>query len=322
MNNSNYSDRENLLAGFFGKKYGKFLYSGTLAVETALIAGGVGKGDYVLIPNYVCYRVLLSTVRLGAIPIIVSPANGYTLTANDIAPVIEKYTVKVAVLVHHLGLPVDIGSIKKICHHGTVIIEDASQAWDIVSTGNKLGTESDYVVTSFGISKPLSLGIGGAIFGDDQNFLKLIDNYTSKSRVSEKALLPYGLPESFNINVENLIKTGNKIVSHQREIAKILSQGLEGTKWEFWQVKNGDNPTWHRFPMWTDDLEQFDKIIEQADIQGIKYEKPHRITLDKTPMAGESVVVVDNLGKKYYHMLVKTRSNLLINIKKWIKTIE
>ncbi len=321
MTNANYSDKENLLANFFGKKYGKFLYSGTLAVETALIASCVKKGDYVLIPNHVCYRVLLSTIRLGAIPIIVSPTNGYTLTVNDIVPVLEKYTVKAAILVHHLGLPVDIESIKKVCQQDMVIIEDASQAWDIVSSGNKLGTKSDYVVTSFGKSKPLSLGIGGAIFGDDHNFLKLIDNYTSESRMSERTLLPYALPESFDINVKNLIKTGNEIVSHQREVAENLSRGLEGTSWKFWKVKSGDNPTWHRFPIWTDDKKQFDKMIEHADIQGIKYEKPYRISLDKTPMASKSIVVMDNLGKKYYHMLIKTRSNLLTDIKKWIKAI-
>ena len=164
-------EKQNLLASFFGKKYGEFLYSGTLAVETALISTEIKPGDYVLIPNNVCYRILLSLARLKVIPIIVTPQNGYVLTEFEIMKALEQFPVKAIILVHNLGLPVDIAAIKEICDNRVEIIEDAAQAWDIKCKGNSIGKSSDYVITSFGISKPLSLGVGGAIFSNDENFV-------------------------------------------------------------------------------------------------------------------------------------------------------
>jgi dTDP-4-amino-4,6-dideoxygalactose transaminase len=313
---------ENYLAKFFSKNYGKFLFSGTLALETALIASEIKPGDTVLIPNHVCYRVLLSLRRLGAMPLIVTPSNGYCLTPSDLEPVVNKYQIKAIILVHHLGLPVDILAIKKICQKETVIIEDASQAWDIQSKGKPVGMFSDYVVTSFGASKPLSFGIGGGIFGDKIDFLKLIDNYTSDSRTSKRVLLPYALPESAGLDVNRLIKVGNKAVDHQRKVADILCRELADTKLNYWHTSVGDKPSWHRFPIWTEDRTLFDLLVAQADKLGICYEIPYKVWLSDTPLANGSIVVKsDNLDKKYYHFLVKTRSNLLINIRKWIKTI-
>ncbi len=316
-------EKQNLLASFFGKKYGEFLYSGTLAVETALISTEIKPGDYVLIPNNVCYRILLSLARLKVIPIIVTPQNGYVLTEFEIMKALEQFPVKAIILVHNLGLPVDIAAIKEICDNRVEIIEDAAQAWDIKCKGNSIGKSSDYVITSFGISKPLSLGVGGAIFSNDEKFRHLIDNYDNNSRVSDRLLLPYTLPVAVKFDVSKLINIADNNVFHQRSIANVLIKELKNMGLNFWELYDDDNPTWHRFPVWTDSQELFNNLITQADRYHVKYELPHKITLDNTPMAiSLNSIHMDYSEKKYYHILIKTRQNLLVNIRKWTKIIK
>lgn len=323
MNNIiNKYEKQNYLAGFFGKTYGEFLYSGTLSLETALLACGVEKGDEVLIPNNVCYRVLLSIVRLGAKAVIVSPENGYTITESEVAMVLKKFKIKIIVAVHNLGLPVDVTSIRKACGSDVKIIEDVSQAWGIKSRGKKIGEDSDFVITSFGISKPLSYGIGGGIFSDNENFRLLLDEYNKSSRINSHVLLPYVLPYIEQLDLKSLTNEANKIVSNQRRVAETLMNLKKDPKLNVWKGYKGDNPTWHKFPIWTEDEKYFKTIIKLLDTYNIQYELPHKITLDKTPMAINSKSIhVDFSGKKYYHILIKTRQSLLINIQKWIRSV-
>lgn len=319
----NKDSQKTYLASFFGKKYGEFVYSGTMAVETALHCSGINEGDYVLIQNNVCYRILLCIIRLKAIPIIVTPINGWIITEKEISKALEKFPIKALFLVHNLGLPVDIKSIKKIVGEKIIIIEDASQAWKISSKGNKIGKYSDYVVTSFGLSKPLSFGIGGAIFCNTKNFMKLIDGYNKSSRLSSIPLLPYTLPKTFNINIKELIKTADKITKHQQLIATFLLKNLDCKKINFWQPDLNDYPTWHRFPIWTNEKSVYKKIKMVADECQIDYEIPYKISLDKTPLAINGFAInMGNIDKNLYHFLIKTNNNSLKKIKKFIKLLQ
>ena len=53
--------------------------SGTLALELALEAGGVGPGDEVLVPALAAFGTLAAVVRTGALPVVVDVSPG-TLT--------------------------------------------------------------------------------------------------------------------------------------------------------------------------------------------------------------------------------------------------
>lgn len=315
--------QQNILATYFGKKYGEFLYSGTLALEVALKSVGVQKGNYVLLPDNVCYQVLLSIVRVGAKPVIVTPKNGYLMDKSEIENATKKYPIKAIILVHQYGLPLDVKSIKKICSKDIFLIEDAAQSWQLKSRGEKVGKYSDYVITSFGATKPLSLGIGGAIFGNTKNFRKLLNNCNRDSRENDQVLLPYVLPKSINIDLEKLIKIGNKNVAHQRLIANCLSKGLITSDYKYWQPQVGDLPSWHRFPIWTNNRVLYEKALKMADFYQISYELPHKLSLDKLLLAkANESIHMENTGKKYYYMIIKTRQNSLIKIQKWLKSIK
>ena len=52
----------------------------------------------------------------------------------------------------------------------------------------------------------------------------------------------------------------------------------------FWELYDDDNPTWHRFPVWTDSQELFNNLITQADRYHVNTNFPQN-NLDNTPMA-------------------------------------
>jgi len=312
--------KQNILAKYFNKLFGEFLYSGTLAIETALITMGIDDGDYVIIPDNVCYRIILSVLRLHAIPIIVKPGNNLFLTISDVREVLKKYKVKALIIVHNYGLPADIKSFKNICKKDTLIIEDAAQAWDLRSKGNPVGKYSDYVVTSFGPTKPLSLGIGGALFSDNPNLLNYLDYKNKSSRESSKILLPYVLPESFKFNLDKLIKKAYRITEKQRKVANILIKKLKKIEYiRIWEPEIGDCPTWTRFPLWFERREKFLDFLQSADKYRIIYEIPHKLGLANIPMSIKNRSIDINVNnQELYQINIKPRFNQINFVKNWV----
>lgn len=153
------------IAKYYSKANGVLLSSGTTSLEVALNYLGIKKNDYVLTTNKVCYKVISSIFRVNAYPVLVEPSNGFVLNVKDIQNAINKFNIKAMILVHHLGLPVDIQSIKDVLPVKIKVIEDASQAWSLKSRGNMVGHGGDIVISSFGPSKPFSLGGGGGTSG-------------------------------------------------------------------------------------------------------------------------------------------------------------
>jgi len=306
------------LSECFNKKHGEFLYSGTLALETALIAAGVKKNDYVILPDNVCFKVLLSVVRCKAIPILINPANRVNLTTGDVMESIRKYPVKAIILVHNFGIPVNVKSFRDRYADKYAIIEDCAQAWDLKCQGESVGKYSDFVITSFGSTKPTRYGFGGAIFGDSEDFKILLDYGDRRSRNSQKVLLPYVLPSSTKISSNVLMLIGNKVVKKQREIADAILSNLNNDKVTLWQSLDGDSPSWHRFPIWIHDKKDYARLMMIADRFNVIYELPFSTPLHKLPIAvSYNCVYVDNSKTTSYQINIKPFINSTKNIRKW-----
>lgn len=314
--------KQKILAAYFNKLYGEFLFSGTLSIEAALVSSGINKGDYVILPNNICYRVLLSVLRLQAIPIIIEPKNRLFLTVDDVGDILNKYKVKALILVHNFGLPVDVKSFKQLYGNSISIIEDASQAWDLRSNGAPIGIYADYVVTSFGITKPLSFGIGGALFSNDEKFKSFLDYGNKESRDNKDVSLPYVLPESVKLDIMQLVKKASLLVKKQRAIARILIEKFDNSEVSFWKPEQGDDPSWNRFPIWFKSMSLYQDFLVSLTKYNIVYELPHRRSLCDLPWSLKyKNLQINNSLDDVYRINIKTRSNSIGNIKNWIKRI-
>ncbi|MDD3048404.1 MAG: DegT/DnrJ/EryC1/StrS family aminotransferase [Bacilli bacterium] len=312
----------NTLAKKFNKDNGVMLYSGTIAIESALICAKIKHNDKVLISNSVCYSIFEAIQRVGAIPIIVVPSNGLILSSEEIKYAIkQEKDIKCIIAVHQYGLIQSVKSIRKIAKN-IKIIEDVSQAWNIIEDGYSAGKYSDFVVTSFGKTKPLSLGYGGAIFS---NIIleEFFDYYDNDSRNKITNLLPYTFNLCEKINVKKLISLGDKNINKQRIIANLFKLGFSNCKYiSFIKNQKKDYFTWHRFPIIINNQENFEKTIKLLENYKIKYQLPHNIELFNLKMVKNSnSIIIKKFYKKNNIILLRTRTNKIKYIKKFLKKI-
>jgi perosamine synthetase len=152
------------LSVFFGLAYAYPCCSGTFAVELALRALRIGPGDEVILAGYDYPGNFRAIEAIGARPVLVDidPGN-WNLDPNRLSTAIGPQSR--ALLVSHLhGGLVPMSEVMQVARqHGLAVVEDICQASGARIEGQLAGTWGDVAVLSFGGSKLLTAGRGGAI---------------------------------------------------------------------------------------------------------------------------------------------------------------
>ncbi len=146
--------------------------SGTAAVELALRAAGVEQGHEVLISAYDYPGNFWAIERVGAKPVLIDiEAQGWLLHPNflDWLRSETESALPRAIIVSHLhGQLQDIAELREWCDTvGMFLIEDACQAVGAHVDGRPVGSLGHASILSFGGSKVLSSGRGGALLTSD-----------------------------------------------------------------------------------------------------------------------------------------------------------
>jgi dTDP-4-amino-4,6-dideoxygalactose transaminase len=154
---------EDRLAADHGVPFALACASGTFAVELALRALKVGPGDEVVLAAYDFPGNFLNVHAVGARPVLVDvAAHNWNLDPEQLGAAFGPATR--AVIVSHLhGGAVPMRAVMEVAaKHGVPVIEDVAQMPGAVVQGRKAGTWGDAGVLSFGGSKLLTAGRGGA----------------------------------------------------------------------------------------------------------------------------------------------------------------
>ncbi len=159
------------MAAYIGLHGGVAVSSGTVALELALRALGVGHGDNVILPSYVCSAPWLAVQRVGAQARIVDiDPTTYNLDPQKVRKARTPRTR--AVIVPHLfGLPADLTSLQSL---GIPLIEDCAQTLGAMEQGRAVGTVGLLTVCSFYATKLLCTGEGGMVLSDDEALLERV----------------------------------------------------------------------------------------------------------------------------------------------------
>ena len=139
--------------------------SGTAAVELALRGAAIGPGDEVILSAYDFKANFTDILAVGGAPVLVEVLPGnWNLDPSEVAAAIGPRTR--AILVSHLhGGVVEMPAVLEIARrHRLTVIEDAAQAPAALVHGRVAGTWGDVGVVSFGGSKLITAGRGGAVF--------------------------------------------------------------------------------------------------------------------------------------------------------------
>lgn len=159
---------EDGLARRVGRQHGIAVCNGSVALDLAVVALGIGPGDEVILPSFTIISCAAAIVRAGAVPIVVdSDPVTWNMDPADVAAKITPRS-KAIMVVHIYGLPVDMDPILELARrHGLKIIEDAAEMHGQTYRGKPCGSFGDISTFSFYPNKHITTGEGGMVLVDD-----------------------------------------------------------------------------------------------------------------------------------------------------------
>jgi UDP-2-acetamido-2-deoxy-ribo-hexuluronate aminotransferase len=164
------AELERDLAGYVGVAHAIAVKSGTLSLQIALRALGIGPGDEVITVPFTWISTAEAVELVGARPVFVDvePAS-FTVDVAQIEPAITART-KAIIPVSLFGQMPDYAEINAIAaRHGVAVIEDGAQSFGATQRGRRSSGVTRVGCTSFFPTKPLGCyGDGGALFTDDE----------------------------------------------------------------------------------------------------------------------------------------------------------
>lgn len=168
FNSQTEQEFEKAFAKYHGAKHGIFMANGTVTLECALIAGGIGAGDEVIIPALTWIATAMAVRYVGAIPVFVDiEPDTLCLDPEKVKAAITPKT-KAVIPVHLYGSMADIEKIKDIAdEHNLFMIEDCAHMQGGIWNGRGAGSWGDVGSFSFQQSKTLSSGEGGICLTND-----------------------------------------------------------------------------------------------------------------------------------------------------------
>ncbi|HET8691165.1 MAG TPA: DegT/DnrJ/EryC1/StrS family aminotransferase, partial [Steroidobacteraceae bacterium] len=152
-----------------GSRHAIAMANGTVALEAALAACGVGEGAEVITSSRTFIASASAAVMRGAVPVVadVDP-DSQNVTAETIARQLTPRT-RAIIPVHLAGWPCEMDAIMDLARaHGLSVIEDCAQATGAAYRGRPVGTLGQAGAFSFCQDKILTTGgEGGMLLTDD-----------------------------------------------------------------------------------------------------------------------------------------------------------
>jgi dTDP-4-amino-4,6-dideoxygalactose transaminase len=176
-----------------GGGYAVPMINGTVTMEVALRAAGIGWGDEVIVPAYTFQATAAAPMAAGAIPVIMDiDPNTYCLDPKAAAKAITSKTK--AIIPVHLGHQMaDMDAIMELAEkHNLIVIEDCAHAHGAKWNGRGAGTIGHFGSFSLQSSKTLTSGEGGILLCRTPEFAALAASIIDCGRPHALGLvLPY-----------------------------------------------------------------------------------------------------------------------------------
>jgi perosamine synthetase len=225
------------LCSFLGKQ-GCVLANSGRALMTLLLQvlkkADSNNRDQVLIPAYTCYSVAASVVKAG-LKIAVYDLDPHTFAPDETSLSNAAGGATLAIVHQHLfGIPQPAGPVMQAARNlGIPVIEDAAQGLGGYLDGVPMGALADYGIFSFGRGKPLAVGCGGALVGDNETLQSIAPPATTRgvaamcTSMSVQALshpLLYGIMERLPLGLGQTIFDPGFAVAGMPPVMQRLAQ--------------------------------------------------------------------------------------------------
>lgn len=228
---------EEQFAAKVGRRHGIAVSNGSVALDAAVVALGLGPGDEVILPSFTIISCAAAIVRAGATPVAVDcdPVT-WNMTAAHVAAAITPRT-RAIMVVHLYGLPVEMDPVLALARqHGLKVIEDAAEMHGQTCAGRPCGSFGDVSVFSFYPNKHITTGEGGMIVTDDPQVAERCRSLRNLCFQPERRFVHEEL--GWNFRMTNLqaalglaqLERLDAHVVRKREIGRRYQAGLAGLR--------------------------------------------------------------------------------------------
>ena len=276
---------EEEFAEYVGARYAVAVGSGTAALELALRALGIGRGDEVIVPAYTFFATAEAVNLAGATPVFADvDAHTCHLDAASVEQCITRRT-RAILPVHLHGRAMDLSGIARLADaRGLEVIEDACQAHGASRDGLRVGGSGRPVCFSFYPGKNLgAYGDGGAITLNDAALaqsLRILRDHGSPAKyhhaqVGTNSRLDALQAAVLRVKLRRLDEWNRRRARHARAYGRILENA--GVHLPVDAPDGGHN--YHLFVIRSPQRDRLRTFLAQRGIEtGVHYPAPLHLT--------------------------------------------
>jgi perosamine synthetase len=160
------ADFENGLAARCKAKHAVAVANGSVALDLAVLALGIGPGDEVITTPLTFVATANAVVRAGATPVFADVGDDRCLDPESVARAVTERT-KAVLTVDYSGLPSDVDALRAALPRPLPVIADGAHSLGGTLNGRPVGSLADITTLSFHPVKQITTGEGGACLTSD-----------------------------------------------------------------------------------------------------------------------------------------------------------
>ena len=188
---------EDKIADFVGRKYAIAVPNGTVAIYLSLLAAGLTEGKRVAVPNITMIATINAILWAGAEPVIIDLNERLCMSLKSLQTV-EKLDGVIYVPLN--GRTEEGIAIENYCNEKNIIlIEDSAHALGSKYQDKMCGSLGSFSVFSFTPHKIITMGQGGLVLTDDDNFYEYLIGLKTFNRSKDKSDWHEGYGLNFKI---------------------------------------------------------------------------------------------------------------------------
>lgn len=186
-----------------GRAFGIAVTNGTVALDLAVEALGLGEGDEVILPTFTIISCLAPLLRRRITPVFVdADPLTWTMDVDALEGVVTERT-RAIMPVHIYGLPVDMDPVMEFAgRYGLGVIEDAAEAHGSRYRGRPCGSFGEVSCFSFYANKHVTTGEGGMLVTDDAALVKRLRSLRNLCFIADKRFVHEDL--GYNARMTNV----------------------------------------------------------------------------------------------------------------------
>lgn len=179
---------ENAVAQKFGAKHCLAVSNGSAALFVAMKTLGLEPGDEVITTPFTFIASIEALIECGLVPVFSEIDESLNLDPKCLQDNITERT-RAIMPVHMFGGAADVDEIGSVCtENGLMMFEDACQAMGASYKGKFAGTFGKFGTFSLDPYKVLTVGEGGLILTDDDEYYHAMEYYHDHGHIHSKTI--------------------------------------------------------------------------------------------------------------------------------------